>query len=593
MKPIFISQVEEAFTLKQHGILSFNVTDRYLWAEKNIGPSNLSFFLANYFSENGYRVGEYAPATGAIELKPNNAKSSSNNSFRKLSGQHDPVTILNELISLMRRKDESWIFIIHYGEHLAPNESIGASASTAPGQIHALELLHKLSFDDSIANGKSRILIICYSELPAELISRANGYRNIRIDLPNSEERQSFIKFIVDISNNKPEIFGKIDNDITEKEFSSLTAGMPLINIEKLFLYAAYNKTPINREIIRKSKAESITQLAQDLLEVSEPQIGFSDVAGMKPVVEYFKRIINQIKKIGSGVTQKILLQGLPGGGKTHLSQAVAHELGWPLIQFRSIRGRYVGQSEQQLEMVIKIIEQLKPAVILFDEIDQLIGQRGTGASGDSGTSERMIARIFNWLGGTDNQGKILFIGTSNRPDILDPALLDRFRVSFPILNSSKTDLIELIPISLRKIDRKLDPKVSLNKLADILAPLKPSGRSLNEILIHAGIIADHMTDKEGSIVKSTHLLKAAKDYIPIEDPLEMEFIRLTSLSMCSANSFLPWMTIDGLMKNAEIPKDLIADEIVDSKSGFIDKLKLHQKLREITYARQTAKAIK
>jgi len=242
---------------------------------------------------------------------------------------------------------------------------------------------------------------------------------------------------------------------------------------------------------------------------------------------------------------------------------------------------------------VITIIEQLKPVVLLFDEIDQLIGQRGTGASGDSGTSERMLARIFNWLGSMEHRGKILFIGTSNRPDILDVALLDRFRVSIPVLNPTKKDLSELIPLTLDRFDRKLQNGIPLGEIAEILAPLNPSGRSLQEILIQAGLIADYESGNVGSPINKENLIKGSYDYLPIEDPLEMEFIALTSLSMASASSYLPWMSIDGLRPDAEIPKELIADGIVDEKTGRLNKINVHQKLRELAQARQYARAIR
>jgi len=201
------------------------------------------------------------------------------------------------------------------------------------------------------------------------------------------------------------------------------------------------------------------------------------------------------------------------------------------------------------------------------------------------------MARFFNWLGGMEHRGKILFIGTSNRPDILDAALLDRFRVSIPVLNPTEKDLVEFIPLMLDRFNRKLKPGDSIKDAAKILAPLSPSGRSLQEILIHAGLLADNESGQTGCPIGGDHLIRASEDYIPIEDPIEMEFISLTSLSMCSANSFLPWMSVNGLRPDTQIPEDLISDGIVDPKTGRLNKTKLHQKLRDLAQARQYARA--
>lgn len=589
MKPNFLEQIEESFAIKKHCILNFNTSDRFYWPEENIGPLYLNYFLAKYFTSIDYRVAEYAPATGLIELDPN-GKGTTKSPIKNISGQQDPVIVINRITSIMKDKDERWVFIIHYGEHLTPRESIGVSAATAPGQVQSIELLHRISFDDSIANGTSRVLIINYSDTLAELILRANGYRNIRIDLPSFEERLAFIDFLHELSN-KNQRYGKPHKDISKNQLAVITAGMPLIKIEGLFLSAGFKKEEITHEKVKISKSDSIAQLAQDLLEVSEPEISFNDVAGMKSAKMFFEQLVVQIKAAKASVPQTVLLQGVPGCGKTHIVQAIAHTLGWPLIQLRNIRGAYVGQSERQLELVITIVEQLKPVVLLFDEIDQLIGQRGTGASGDAGTSERMLARLFNWLGGMENRGQILYIGTSNRPDILDAALLDRFRVSIPVLNPSEKDISELIPIFLKRFDRKLGSKISVETAASVLSQLQPSGRSLQEIIIQAGLIADYENGKVGSDIENKHLLKACADYLPIENPLEMDFIKFTSLSMCSSNTFLPWMNFNGLRSKADIPKELITDNIVDKETGCLNKQNLHKKLSELTYSRQMSKA--
>ena len=588
MKPLFLEKMDEALCTNQHVILDFNTTDRFFWPEWELGPLNLTFFLGRYFTEKGYRVAEYAPANGLKELNIDSQKEEPKKPLANTVD--DPVAALQKIGSLLRKRKEKWIILIHYCEHLAPRESMGVSASSVPGQVKILELLHRFSFDDAITTGSSRVVLITYGAMPAELISRAHGYRTIRVDLPCMEERLCFIRFLDGLSDNPR--FGKLEKGLKPEDFAAITGGMPLIGIESLYLTSEFKKHPITREQVREVKAESLAQLAQDLLEVSEPEVGFSDVAGLKSPISFLRKLIKQARFGRCGMPQTLLFQGVPGCGKTYLAQAMAHELDWPLVQFRSVRGPYVGQSEQQLELVITIVEQLQPVALLFDEIDQLIGQRGTGASGDSGTSERMLARIFNWLGSMEHRGKILFIGTSNRPDILDAALLDRFRVSIPILHPTNEDLEELIPLTLERFKRQLEKRFSVKKAAGTLAELRPSGRSLQEIIVHAGIIADD-TRKPGTPITGSHLMQAAQDYLPIENPLEMEFISLTALSMCSANSFLPWMNGGQLREGSVIPDEYISEGIVDKNTGRIDRVKLHQKLGELSHARQYSKAMR
>lgn len=585
MKPEFIVEMDEAFATGQHVIFHFNTTDRFFWPEEGIGPVYLQFLLARLLSKKGYRTAQYSPASGLIELRPPSDKVR-DNKLKGLSGQQEPALILNKMISFLRNKKEKWLFLIHYGEHLSPANSTGISASSVPGQIHATELLHKLSLDDGIISGQSRVIIITYGEMPSELITHSNGYRMIQIDLPCRKERHAFIEFLV-----KKNIFGQMDEKLTVKHLATITSGMPLIEIEKLFRCAVYHKRPVCREQVKVAKARSIRQFTGDLLEVSEPEETIEQVAGLYHIKEFFKRLALQLEDAQKGVPQSILLNGIPGCGKSFIVSALANYLGWVLIQFRTIRGPYVGQSEQQLERVIRVAEQFESSIIFFDEIDQFFGQRGSGASGDSGTSERMLARILSWIGSMKHRGKILFIGASNRPDLLDPAMMDRFRVSIPVLYPSRDDIVELLPILMNRFERQFSEGVCVKDAAGILAQIQPTGRSLQEILIQAGFRADNEAGKIGSLIGTKHLMQAAEDYLPSEDPLEMEFIALTSLAMCSANSFLPWMGFDGLRPNAVIPEYLIEEKIVDSKTGRLDGIRLHQKINELAAARQYARA--
>ena len=156
------------------------------------------------------------------------------------------------------------------------------------------------------------------------------------------------------------------------------------------------------------------------------------------------------------------------------------------------------------------------------------------------------------------HRGKILFIGASNRPDLLDPAMIDRFRVSIPVLYPSKEDIAELLPILMNRFERQFSEGVCVKESADILAKIQPTGRSLQEILIQAGFRADNEAGQIGSLIGKKHLMQAAEDYLASEDPLEMEFFGLTSLAMFSAYSFLPWMGMDGLRADAVIPATLV-----------------------------------
>jgi transitional endoplasmic reticulum ATPase len=579
MKPRFVTQMEEAFAVNQHVILTLNTEDRFYFPEGKIEPSNLNYFLASYFSRQGFRIAHYAPSLGVRELSPSGEISTA---IRGLSSRNDPITVLNGLSSLLRNNKERWIILMLHAERIAPSHDTGASGSQ--DSVPSAEILHTLALDDGIASGPSRLVLVTFSGMPDDLIVRSRGYRLVEIDLPSQDERQAFIDFLEELSEAGCEQFGQLEEGLSREELARLTAGMPLSGIERAHRSAGHFKTPISREHIRLAKAHDIRNLARDLLEVSEPQEGFEGVAGLSSVKEYFTDLIPHIKAGGSGVPQAFLLQGVPGCGKSHLVRALSKELRWPLLELRNVRSPFVGQSEMNLEHVIRIVEQLQPAILFFDEIDQSIGQRGTGISGDSGTSERMLARIFTWLGSLHARGKLLFVGATNRPDILDAALLDRFGVSIPFLKPGGEELRELIPLLLKRFDRELEG-IDEDEVVRIVGATLPTGRSIQELLIDAGLHADREEGAMGASMRKEHVIKAFRNQIAREDETEMEFIALVSLSLCSLQSLLPWNDCNGLRQGAEIPKNLLKRGVVGS-DGRLDRGCLSEVIYEVKQKR-------
>ncbi len=574
MKPGFLVEMEEAFSVNQHVLLTLNTEDRFFCPEEQVPPCNLNYFIAQYFSRAGYRVAQYMPSMGVRELSPTGQTSPS---LSRLGSEQDPVGIMNGLAGLLRNDRERWLVMFLHAERVAPapGGAVHPSQSGAP----FAEILHTLMLDDGIAQGPSRIVLLTYCGMPDDLLVRTRGCRVIPVGLPTSEERLGFIEFIDGLGGDgKP--FAELDEGLEREEVARLTAGMTLAGIETVFRSAGHCGVPLSRDTIRLAKAREIRSLSRDLLDVSEPQEGFESVAGLTSVKSYFTELIPQIRSGQPGVPQAILLQGVPGCGKSHFVKALAGELVWPLLEMRNVRDAYVGNSEKNLKHVIDVVEQLPHVVLYFDEIDQSLGQRGTGVSGDSGTSERMLAMIFSWLGSLHLRGRVLFIGATNRPDLLDPALLDRFGVSIPFLKPGTEELAPLIPLLLGRFRRGLtgiDPV----QASAILREKSPTGRTVQEILIDAGLRADRERGRVGSDIEARHLAEAADNVICREDDVEMEFIALTALALCSFQSLLPWNDHNGLRTGAEIPENLLSSGIV-GRDGRLDRKRLHETISGI-----------
>ena len=165
---------------------------------------------------------------------------------------------------------------------------------------------------------------------------------------------------------------------------------------------------------------------------VEVPDVRWEDVGGLGQVkaqlveaVEWPLSYPHVFEKAGVRPPKGILLSGLPGCGKTMLAKAIATE---SQVNFISVKGpellsMYVGESERGVREVFHKARQAAPCILFFDEIDALIPTRGAGLS-DSHVSERVLSQFLSEMDGIEEMKGILVLGATNRPDLLDTAVL-------------------------------------------------------------------------------------------------------------------------------------------------------------------------
>lgn len=161
-------------------------------------------------------------------------------------------------------------------------------------------------------------------------------------------------------------------------------------------------------------------------------RVTFKDVAGVKEAKEELKEIVDFLSNpkkffdIGARIPKGILLMGAPGTGKTLLARAVAGEAG---VSFFSISGSefvemFVGVGASRVRDLFKIAKQAAPAIIFVDEIDAVGRVRGVGAGGGNDEREQTLNQILVEMDGFEPTEKVIVMAATNRPDVLDPALL-------------------------------------------------------------------------------------------------------------------------------------------------------------------------
>ncbi|MFH0847975.1 MAG: CDC48 family AAA ATPase [archaeon] len=217
-----------------------------------------------------------------------------------------------------------------------------------------------------------------------------------------------------------------------EGAMKALRRYLPNVNLEEERIPAEMlEKMEVNSEDFMGAYRE-ITPSAMREVYIEIPTVRWSDVGGLEKVKEELIEAVEWplkkpeiFKKMGIKPPKGILLFGPPGCGKTMLARAVATE---SEANFISIKGpeifsKWVGESEKAIREVFRKARTAAPAIIFFDELDSLVPKRGMGY-GDSGASERVISQLLTELDGIESLENIVVIAATNRPDIIDTAVL-------------------------------------------------------------------------------------------------------------------------------------------------------------------------
>jgi SpoVK/Ycf46/Vps4 family AAA+-type ATPase len=159
------------------------------------------------------------------------------------------------------------------------------------------------------------------------------------------------------------------------------------------------------------------------------------------------------------------LICGAVGTGKTFLAQCMAGEIGIPCVVLKNFRSKYVGETEGNLERVLSVLRAMGPVVVVIDEADAALGNRGQ--DGDSGTSSRVFSMIATQMGDTRYRGRILWMLLTCRPDLLpiDLKRQGRAEVHIPLFYPAEQDEIRGMFVAMA---RKLGTSVSLEDVPEV-----------------------------------------------------------------------------------------------------------------------------
>jgi len=242
---------------------------------------------------------------------------------------------------------------------------------------------------------------------------------------------------------------------------------------------------------------------------VETPDVSWSDIGGLEEVKDKLKEAVEWplkkpevFKRMGIRPPRGILLYGPPGTGKTLLAKAIAKEseANFILVNGPSLLSKWVGESEKAVRQVFHKARQTAPTIIFFDEIDALVPRRA-GTSNDGRTGERLVNQMLTEMDGLESLNDVVIIAATNRPDIVDPALLRQGRFDRIILTTvpDEEGRKTIFKIYLEKMS--IDTDVNIKTLASITqgyvgADIQGVCREAAMLALRENINADKVTMK-------------------------------------------------------------------------------------------------
>jgi len=402
-------------------------------------------------------------------------------------------------------------------------DAIAPKREEVTGEVERRVVSQLLSLMDGMKT-REKVVVIAATNRPNAIdpaLRRGGRFdREIEIGVPDTRGRKEILQIHtrnmpladdVKIDNMANTTYGFVGADlealVKEAAMSALRRNLPGISWRK-----TENLDPKTLEKLRVTKQDfdNASKLVEPsgmrevMIEI--PNVKWSDVGGLKEVKDTLKEMIEwplkhpkSFERIGIKPPAGILLYGPPGCGKTMIAKAVATEAG---ANFISVKGpevltMWVGESERKVREIFRRAKQVAPSIVFFDEIDSLAPRRGMEMG--NRVTENIVSQILTEMSGLEDMHNVVVIAATNRPDMLDPAILRPGRFDRQVLVPAPDEeaRLEILKVHTKKMP--LGKDINLIKLARETEGY--SGADLEALVREAGLNALREDMKATSVV--------------------------------------------------------------------------------------------
>ncbi|WP_292484665.1 CDC48 family AAA ATPase [Methanohalobium sp.] len=415
-------------------------------------------------------------------------------------------------------------------------DSIAPKRAEVTGEVERRVVAQLLSLMDGLKERKNVILIGATNRPEAlDIALRRPGRfdREIELHVPDTEGRMEILQIHTrgmplgeDVDLNK---LAEITYGFVGADIASLSREAAMGVLRRILPEIDLDEPVIPKEVLDQLQVtkmdfdnalKDVSPSAMREIMIEIPNITWDDVGGLdefkellSEAVEWPLKNAEAFRRIGVEAPKGVMLYGPPGTGKTMLAKAVANESDANFITAKGsdLLSKWYGESEKRIAEVFSRARQVAPTVIFLDELDAIAPVRGSTV-GEPQVTERVVNQLLSELDGLEELRGVVVIGATNRPDIVDPALLrpGRFDELIMVPVPDKEARLKILKVHISKME--LADDVSIDDLvaqtegytgADIAAICKKAGR----FALREDIMAEN--------VKQNHFLKAIEEIGP------------------------------------------------------------------------------
>jgi AAA+ superfamily predicted ATPase len=349
------------------------------------------------------------------------------------------------------------------------------------------------------------------------------------VPMPDQAARMAFI-----------EGMGRTQNlgalaELPPAELATVSNGLSLVSLNVMLSQARQSGRKVDSQRFRQLKKSLIERQCQGLLEFIEPGHTLDLLVGQDAAKQRLREDADLIVHGRlDAAPMGYLISGAVGTGKTFLAECYAGSIGIPCVKLRNFRSKYVGETEGNLEQVLTVLRSLGPVVVIIDEADAALGNRG--ADGDSGTSSRVFSMIASQMGDTRYRGRIVWMLLTCRPDLLPIDLKRQGRAEVHIPLFYPQDEAEAAAM-LTTLARKNKVPLAADVVPTGIAARRLSGADIESVVLSARRRA--LTAGKDQVTQHD-VTDALADFIPSVQGLEKELQEVAAVLECTQLNLLP-----------------------------------------------------